>query len=136
MRLRRRCIQISILSSLGPLASAEDGFVTYCFSCKMLCFVFAFYEKDYGNPVCDESLSRGSPVFPEFMYMNLCNCVGFPLSVQFSSVQLLSRVRFFVIPWTAARQASLSITNSWSLLKLVSIELVMPSSHLILCRPL
>ena len=55
---------------------------------------------------------------------------------QFSSVQLLSRVRLFVTPWTAARQASLSITNSRSSLKLMSIVLVMPSSHLILCRPL
>ena len=55
--------------------------------------------------------------------------------VQFSSVQLLSCVRLFVIPWTAARQASLSITNSWSLLKFMSIKLVMPSNHLILCRP-
>ena len=55
---------------------------------------------------------------------------------QFSSVQLLSRVRLFATPWIAAHQASLSITNSWSLLKLMSIELVMPSSHLILCRPL
>ena len=57
-------------------------------------------------------------------------------SVHFSSVQLLSRVRFFVTPWTAARQASLSITNSQSILKLMSIESVMPSNHLILCRPL
>ena len=55
---------------------------------------------------------------------------------QFSSVQSLSRVRFFVTPWTAARQASLSITNSQSSLKLMSIQSVMPSSHLILCRPL
>ena len=55
---------------------------------------------------------------------------------QFSSVQLLSRVRLFVIPWIAARQASLSITNSQSLLKLMSIKSVMPSSHLILYRPL
>ena len=54
---------------------------------------------------------------------------------QFSSVQLLSRVRLFVTPWTAACQASLSITNSQSLLKLMSIESVMPSNHLILCRP-
>ena len=53
-----------------------------------------------------------------------------------SSVQLLSCVQLFATPWTAARQASLSITNSWSLPKLMSIELVMPSSHLILCRPL
>ena len=53
-----------------------------------------------------------------------------------SSVQSLSCVQLFATPWTAAHQASLSITNSQSLLKLVSIELVMPSSHLILCRPL
>jgi len=54
----------------------------------------------------------------------------------FSSMQPLIHVRFFVTPWTAARQASLSITNSQSLLKLMFIELVMPSNHLILCRPL
>ena len=54
----------------------------------------------------------------------------------FSSVQLLSRVQLFVTPWTAAHQASLSITNSWSLPKLMSIELVLPSSHLMLCPPL
>ena len=53
-----------------------------------------------------------------------------------SSVQLLSRVWFFAIPWIAARQASLSVINSQSLLKLMSIESVMPSNHLILCRPL
>ena len=52
------------------------------------------------------------------------------------SFQLLSRVQLFVIPWTAAHQASLSITNSWSLLKFMAIELVMPSNHLILCRSL
>ena len=52
------------------------------------------------------------------------------------SVQLLSRVRLFVTPWTTALQASLSITNSWSLPKLMSIESVMPSHHLILCCPL
>ena len=54
----------------------------------------------------------------------------------FSTVQSLSRVRLFVTPWTAAHQASLSITNSQRLLKLMSIESVMPSNHLILCRPL
>ena len=54
----------------------------------------------------------------------------------FSSVQLLSHVQLFVTPWIVARQASLSITNSQSALKLISIESVMPSSHLILCRPL
>ena len=53
-----------------------------------------------------------------------------------SSVQSLSRVWLFVTPWTEACQASLSITNSWSLLKLMSFESVMPSNHLILCHPL
>ena len=52
------------------------------------------------------------------------------------SVQSLSHVRFFGTPWTVACQASLSITNFWSLLNLMSIELVMTSNHLILCRPL
>ena len=56
-------------------------------------------------------------------------------SVQFISVQSLSHVRLFVAPWIAARHASLSITNSWSLLKLMSIESVMPSDYLIFCRP-
>ena len=54
----------------------------------------------------------------------------------FSSVQSLSRVWFFVTPWTVAHQVSLSITNSWSLLKLMSIVSVIPFSHLILCHPL
>ena len=56
-------------------------------------------------------------------------------TLKLSSVQLLSHARFFATPCTATRQASLSITNSWSLRKLASIELVMPSNHLILCHP-
>ena len=55
---------------------------------------------------------------------------------QFSSVQSLSHVQLFATPWIAAHQASLSITNSWSSLRLMSIEPVMPASHLILCHPL
>ena len=74
-------------------------------------------------------------------YLNLVSllalmCSSFAQGNQFSLVQSLSRVQLFATPWTAARQASLSMTNSWSLLKLMSIELVMPSNHLILCRPL
>ena len=57
------------------------------------------------------------------------------MGVQISSVQLFSHIRPFMTPWTAARQASLSITNSQSLPKLMSTESVMPSNHLILCRP-
>ena len=66
--------------------------------------------------------------------MNLCSHGKY--TVQFSSVQSLSRLRLLVTPWTAAHQASLSITNSRSLPKLMSIELEMPSNHLILCHPL
>ena len=58
------------------------------------------------------------------------------MNVEFNSVQLLNLVPLFATPWTTAWQASLSITNSWSLLKLMSIESVMPSNHLILCLPL
>ena len=65
-----------------------------------------------------------------FFINKLCNaCI-------ISSVQSLSHVRLFVTPWTATRQASLSITSSQSLPKVMSIELVMPSNHLILCHPL
>ena len=64
-------------------------------------------------------------------YTSMCK-----ISIVFSSVQSLSRVRLLVTPWIAARQASLSIKNSRNSLKLKSVELVMPSSHLILCRPL
>ena len=65
--------------------------------------------------------------------INLTNVVN---ASAINSVQLLSCVRIFATPWTAAHQASLSITNSRSLLKFMSIELVMPSIHLVLCHPL
>ena len=63
-------------------------------------------------------------------------CLGAYYGLSFSSLQSLSRVRLFATPWITARQASLSITNSRSSLRLTSTESVMPSSHLILCRPL
>ena len=74
--------------------------------------------------------------------INLENSLALPVNMkicliyQFSSVPSLSHFRLFATPWTAARQASLSFTISWSLCKLMSIELVMPSNHLILCCPL
>ena len=71
-----------------------------------------------------------------YKWRNLENMGEIPIShsVQFSSVQLLSHVQLFATSWTAACQASLSISNSWSLLKLMFIKLVMPSNHLILCH--
>ena len=74
-------------------------------------------------------------LFPFYLKeLNLKHGTG--RGVQFTSVQSLSRVRLFATPWTAAHQASLPITISWSLVKLMSIESVMPSNYLILCHPL
>ena len=70
---------------------------------------------------------------PRWLPQVFAQCHLLSDSPLFSSVQLLSRVRLFATPWTAAHQASLSITNSWTLLKLVFIKSVMPSNHLILC---
>ena len=81
--------------------------------------------------------------FPRFQYHHaLCSqMLEIPFGEclcpeQFCSVQSLTRVQLFVTPWTAARQASLSLTNSWSLLKLMSFELMMPSNHPTFCHPL
>ena len=72
-------------------------------------------------------ISQGHSVVPESKTV---------IQIQwFSSVQSVSRVRLFVAPWTAAHQASLSITNSWSLFKFTCIKSLMPSNHLIFCRP-
>ena len=75
-----------------------------------------------------DSLPSKPPGKPDLLFLTVSDCV--------SSVQLLSRVWLFATPWITARQASLSIADSRSLFKLMSIESVMPSSHLILCRPL
>ena len=98
----------------------------------------SFDEKD----ICWQStvsaflmLSRLVIVFLPRSKRLLISWLQSPSAVIFSSVQSLSRVRLFATPWIAWHQASLSITNSRSSLKLMSIELVMPSSHLILCRP-
>ena len=74
--------------------------------------------------------------FISFLFLFICLPLWLTSMTQFSSVQLLSRVWLFVTPWIAACQASLSITNSRSLPKLTSVESVMQSSHLSLCRPL
>ena len=86
----------------------------------------------YGSSICN-FLKKLQTVFHN-AYTNLHARQQY--TVRFSSVQSLSRVQLFATPWIAARQASLAITNSRSSLRLMSIESVMPSSHLILCRPL
>ena len=93
-------------------------------------------QMDYRNKVSREKSHESKPV-PKFPKDNMLFSLSlFLLSVQFSSVQLLSHVLLFAIPWIAACQASLSITISQNLLRLMSIESMMPSSHLILGRPL
>ena len=93
------------------------------------------------------SSSRGSSQPRDQTHVSYISCIGrlgfffLPLvppgkPICTSLVQLLSLVQLFATPWTAARQVSMSITNSQSLLKLMSIKLVMPSNHLILCHPL
>ena len=77
-----------------------------------------------------------SQVFLEDLNLTKKKRVNSNVNTQTSSAQLLSHIQLFATPWTAARQASLSITNFRSLLELMSIESVMPSNHLILCHPL
>ena len=92
-------------------------------------------------PICSEWIKGNYVILLATYIFKICviiyNCEGqASYKLIFSSVQSLSRVLLFATPWTAALQSSLSITNSRSLLKLMSIESMMPSNNLILCRPL
>ena len=91
---------------------------------------FFYYPVDVGNLISGSSAFSESNLYIWILWIHIL------LKLQFSSIQSLSHVQLFGTPWTTARQASLSITNSRSLLKLMSIELVMPSNQLILCHPL
>ena len=105
-------------------------------------FQFGKMEKVLETDGGDGGPAMWTYIIPLNPALKMAQMVNFMLflfcynSVLFSSVQSLSCVRLFATPWTAARQASLSITNSQSSPKLMSIQSVMPSSHLILCRPL
>ena len=114
-----RLVQFLILIFSWSIADLQY-FVAFKYSAKWLSFMYIRYFPFY--------------VIKNIEYSSLCYIVG--PSVQFSSVQPLSRVRLIATPWIVAHQASLSITNSQSSLRLTSIESVMPSSHLILCCPL
>ena len=80
-------------------------------------------------------MSHMANMFLSSFVTPVSDTMWYKVSVQFSSVQSLSPVWLFVTPWTTAQQASLSITNSWSLPKPMSIESMMPSNHLFLCHP-
>ena len=98
-----------------------------CLSLLLLLFFQSPVFQNCGSALCHRRKTNSYIISQ--LWNNTC-------ASKFSSVQLLGRIWLFATPWTAARQASLSITNSWSLLKLMSIESVMPSNHLILCCPL
>ena len=117
-----------ILGGIGYDPSPCKWHSKVCF-CEFIFLLYMYSEKGMkGSEMTREELSikKQLSVEVDMLYDY----------IQFSSVQLLSRVRLFVTSWIAARQVSLSITNSQSSLRLMSIESVMPSSHLILCRPL
>ena len=113
--------------------------LTYSFPNLELVY-FSMSSSNYSFFTCIQvSHEAGEVVWYSHLLKNLPQCVvthSQKLSVQLSSVQTLSHDWLFATPWIAARQASLSIINSRSSLRFTSIESVMPSSHLILCRPL
>ena len=104
------------------------------------CFLFEHTHRDKPQDLCLIHMLKyiliSFLIFLAYPLMSAPNTSNNKTATTFSSVQLLSHVQLFATPWTAACQASLSITNSWSLFKLMSIESVMPSNHLILCRSL
>ena len=102
---------------------------------RILEWVAISFSRESSQPCVSYVSCIGRWVLYHYYHLGSPNWYEFS-SVQFSSVQSLSCVQLFVTPWIAARQASLSITNSQSSPKFMSIELVMPSSHLILCRAL
>ena len=117
-----RTMQESIASLLLPFVRISDEKPTQCHSHWLIPYRLCWFSLAF--------LRFSVSGFQKFNYY--MSWYGFLL---FSSVQSLSHVRLFATPWTAARQASLSITNSWSSRKLMSIKSVMPSSHLILSSP-
>ena len=111
--------------------------LTFCFYYSYIC---KYYNLEYSNLQAILFLFLFTVLKVRDLLISLINTklhfILIFLWILISSVQSLSRVQLFVTPRAAARQASLSITNSWSLFKLISLESVMPSNHLILCRPL
>ena len=130
-RINRWTAREDALSSLNFMVCEPHHLVTAFTPFEVPLDGSSFSGRYLAGPICH-------PV-GQTPWLALCSRPSFKEQasyLQFSSVQSLSRVRLFATPRIAARQASLSITNSQSSLRLTSIESVMPSSHLILCRPL
>ena len=110
----------------GSLKSFTTFYCCFCF------ISFRFFHSTIKNEVCFLCMKNEHKQWPPGQLEIFLGNMSF---LQFS-VQSLSCVQLFVTPWTAACQVSLSVTNSWSLLKLMSVESVMPTNHLVLCHPL
>ena len=105
-------------------------------SWKYIVYISCFTRDLFFNCLFNILYIKNGPSMDDKLYGHSTYKFYMPNNPQFSSVQSLSRVWLFATPWIAAHQASLSITNSWSSLRLTSCESVMPSSHFILGRPL
>ena len=125
-----------VCSNSCPLSQWCHPTILFCHPCLLLPGIRVFSNELSFCIRWPKYWSFSFSISPSNEYLGLISLRIDLFSVQFGSVQLLSCVRLFVTPWTEAHQASLSIINSRSLLKLMSIELVMPSNLLILCRPL
>ena len=125
-----------VCSNSCPLSQWCHPTILFCHPCLLLPGIRVFSNELSFCIRWPKYWSFSFSISPSNEYLGLISLRIDLFSVQFGSVQLLSCVRLFVTPWTEAHQASLSIINSRSLLKLMSIELVMPSNHLILYSPL
>ena len=116
------------------LTEGQKSCLLYLLHCRWILYQLSYHRSPQYKfrLIVIEKRYKFSPLVSQITFQLLNS----HLWLQFSSVQSLSRVWLFVTPWTAARQASLSITNSQSLSKLKSTESVIPSSHLIFCHPL
>ena len=134
----RTTYRISVNVFLSPWLTISNFFLLE-HGCFTMLYYFLLHNKVNPPYIYIHSLCSGFPKMAtnyQLLFSTRNENSSLSLESELSSVQSLSCVQLFAIPWTTARQASLSITNSWSLLKLMSIELVMPSNPLILCRPL
>ena len=134
----RTTYRISVNVFLSPWLTISNFFLLE-HGCFTMLYYFPLHNKVNPPYIYIHSLCSGFPKMAtnyQLLFSTRNENSSLSLESELSSVQSLSCVQLFAIPWTTARQASLSITNSWSLLKLMSIELVMPSNPLILCRPL